>query len=112
MLDFINLDTPLFDADPGVRRADNRQARVRRFLKENIYHRLPLYLRPFLLFFYRYVLRLGFLDGKEGFVYHFNHAFWYRLLESIKIDEARRYIAEHGVDAFKDYVRRTYHLEL
>jgi glycosyltransferase involved in cell wall biosynthesis len=48
---------------------------------------LPLYLRPFLLFFYRYVLRFGFLDGKEGFIFHFLQSFWFRLLVDIKREE-------------------------
>jgi hypothetical protein len=29
---------------------------------------MPLYFRPFALFFYRYFLQLGFLDVKEGFI--------------------------------------------
>jgi glycosyltransferase involved in cell wall biosynthesis len=55
-----------------------------------VWRRLPLYVRPFAYFVYRYVLRLGFLDGKEGFIFHFLHAYWYRLLVDIKIDELRR----------------------
>ena len=47
---------------------------------------MPLYLRPFLYFFYRYFLRLGFLDGKEGAIFHFLHAFWFRLLVDIHLD--------------------------
>jgi len=31
-------------------------------------------LRPLTTFFYNYVLRLGFLDGKEGLLLHINHA--------------------------------------
>lgn len=54
---------------------------------KNIWYHLPLYLRPFLYFFYRYFLRLGFLDGKEGFVFHFFQALWYRLLVDVKLDE-------------------------
>jgi glycosyltransferase involved in cell wall biosynthesis len=54
------------------------------------WRRLPLFVRPFAYFAYRYVLRLGFLDGKEGFIFHFLHAYWYRLLVDIKIDELRR----------------------
>ena len=50
---------------------------------------MPLYVRPFGYFFYRYVLRLGFLDGKEGFIFHFMQAFWYRLLVDINRDELR-----------------------
>ena len=33
------------------------------------------------------VLQLGLLDGKEGFIFHFLHAFWYRLLVDINLDE-------------------------
>jgi glycosyltransferase involved in cell wall biosynthesis len=57
---------------------------------KDIWRRLPLFVRPFVYFTYRYVLRLGFLDGKEGFIFHFLHAYWYRLLVDIKIDELRR----------------------
>ena len=35
-------------------------------------------------------LRLGFLDGKEGFIFHYMQAFWYRLLVDINRDELRR----------------------
>lgn len=52
--------------------------------------RLPLYVRPILYFFYRYFLRLGFLDGKQGFVFHFMQGLWFRLLVDIKLDEARK----------------------
>lgn len=51
------------------------------------WYRLPLYLRPFLYFFYRYIVRLGLLDGKQGFIFHFLQAFWYRLLVDIHLDD-------------------------
>jgi len=51
--------------------------------------RLPLYVRPALLFSYRYFIRLGFLDGKQGFIFHFLQSFWYRLLVDIRLDELR-----------------------
>jgi glycosyltransferase involved in cell wall biosynthesis len=60
-----------------------------RFRKQ-IWYRLPLYFRPLAYFFYRYFVRLGFLDGKEGFTFHFMQAFWYRLLVDINRDEIRR----------------------
>lgn len=49
--------------------------------------RLPLFLRPCLYVAYRYVLRGGFLDGREGFVFHVLQGFWYRLLVDINISE-------------------------
>lgn len=67
------------------------------WLKDRWY-RFPLYLRPFLYFVYRYVFRLGFLDGKEGFIFHFLHAFWYRLLVDIHLDDLRnpKLGSDHG----------------
>lgn len=59
-----------------------------RWLKQ-LWGRLPLFVRPCLYVFYRYVLRLGFLDGKQGFIFHVLQAFWYRLLVDINIDELR-----------------------
>jgi glycosyltransferase involved in cell wall biosynthesis len=56
---------------------------------------MPLFVRPCLYFTYRYVLRLGFLDGREGFVFHVLQAFWYRLLVDINISELR----QHGETA-------------
>ncbi len=57
---------------------------------KSVWYRLPLYVRPALYFFYRYFLRLGFLDGKQGFIFHFLHSFWFRLLVDINLDELRK----------------------
>ena len=55
-----------------------------------LWRSLPLYVRPFLYFFYRYFIRFGFLDGKQGAIFHFLQAFWFRLLVDIKLDEMQR----------------------
>jgi glycosyltransferase involved in cell wall biosynthesis len=59
------------------------------FLK-SLYYRLPLYVRPALYFFYRYVLLLGVLDGKTGLVFHFLQAFWFRLVVDVRLEELLR----------------------
>jgi glycosyltransferase involved in cell wall biosynthesis len=64
---------------------DQRTLRMKK-----LWLRMPLYVRPFLYFFYRYFLRLGFLDGKEGAIFHFMHAFWFRLLVDIHLDDMLR----------------------
>jgi glycosyltransferase involved in cell wall biosynthesis len=64
---------------------------------KNVWYRFPLYMRPFIFFFYRYILRLGFLDGTTGFIYHFLHAFWFRLMVDIKINELRQRLARGEV---------------
>ncbi len=54
------------------------------------YARLPLFWRPLLLFAYRYFLRGGFLDGKEGFLWHILQGFWYRTLADAKVYEVKK----------------------
>ncbi len=72
-------------ADIGGGRTERK-----RYIKENVYYRLPLFLRAFLYFFYRYFFQLGFLDGREGFVFHFLQGLWYRFLIDVKIFEIMR----------------------
>ena len=61
----------------------------RKRLLRKWYGGLPLFVRPVLLFFYRYVLRLGFLDGKEGLIFCVLQTFWFRFLIDAKLLEAR-----------------------
>jgi len=61
----------------------------RRWLKSNVFGRLPLFFRVFAYFFYRYILRLGFLDGVEGLVFHFLQGFWFRFYIDARLWEAQ-----------------------
>jgi hypothetical protein len=65
------------------------QAGQRRWLKANVYARTPLFLRAIAYWFFRYVLKLGFLDGLPGLVFHFNQGLWYRFLVDAKLHELR-----------------------
>lgn len=65
----------------------NRQVRLKQFLKLNVFYRTPRLLRGVLYFLYRYFFRLGFLDGRKGFEFHFFQALWYRTLVDIIIEE-------------------------
>ena len=62
----------------------------RRWLREGVYGRSPLFVRALLYWLYRYVVRLGFLDGPEGFIFHFLQGCWYRYLIDAKIYEWRK----------------------
>lgn len=54
------------------------------------YSKMPLFWRAFGYFCYRYFFKLGFLDGKEGFLWDFFQGFWYRTLVDAKIYEYRK----------------------
>lgn len=60
----------------------------RRWLRD-WYARLPLFVRPALYFLYRYFVRLGFLDGRAGLVFHVLQGFWFRFLVDAFILERR-----------------------
>ncbi|MDB5395217.1 MAG: hypothetical protein JWM91_2723 [Rhodospirillales bacterium] len=51
------------------------------------YNRAPLFLRAFLLFLYRYLFRLGFLDGRPGLIFFVLQTFWFRFLIDAKLYE-------------------------
>ena len=51
------------------------------------YDRAPLFLRAFVLFVYRYVIRLGFLDGRAGLIFFVLQTFWFRFLIDAKLYE-------------------------
>lgn len=70
---------------PSSLRGDLRMQK--RWLKNNLYYRSPLLLRAFMFFIYSYFLRLGFLDGQAGLIYHVLQAFWFRFLTDSKIIE-------------------------
>ena len=61
----------------------------KRFLRR-FYTSAPAFTRPFALFFYRYVVRLGFLDGMEGFIFYVLQTFWFRFLVDAKLYELRK----------------------
>ena len=74
----------------GLQDASNTltsQAARKRWLKSNIYYRLPKFWRVLFFWIYRYFFKMGFLDGIPGLIYHTLHGFWYRFLVDAKLFE-------------------------
>jgi glycosyltransferase involved in cell wall biosynthesis len=90
-IDVLSQRYGLLDRDEALNAASaSRQAGTRRWLKERVYNRLPLWAGPLLYFLYRYVIQLGFLDGRTGTIYHVLQGFWYRYLVACKVYEYDR----------------------
>jgi glycosyltransferase involved in cell wall biosynthesis len=79
---------PAAHLEPGVRR--------RRWLKENVYRRLPLFVRPFGYFAYRYLAQAGFADGAPGLIWNGLQGLWYRFLVDSVIYEVEQRARETG----------------
>ncbi|MEZ7528309.1 glycosyltransferase family 2 protein [Cloacibacterium normanense] len=52
---------------------------------KQFYLKLPLFLRAFVYFCYRYFIKLGLLDGRNGLIWHVLQGFWYQFLVDAKI---------------------------
>jgi glycosyltransferase involved in cell wall biosynthesis len=89
----------------------NFQAGMKRWMKQKVYARLPLGLRALLYFLYRYFLRLGFLDGGQGFAFHFLQGFWYRFLVDVKVHELETLMQVQGL-TLEEAVRREFGYEI
>lgn len=82
--------------DNSLTKSGQHTASVRQ--KKLKYVKLPLFWRAFAFFVYRYFFRLGFLDGKEGFLWHFLQGWWYRTLADAKVYEIKK---QYGFDSNK-----------
>jgi glycosyltransferase involved in cell wall biosynthesis len=97
-VDLLNLEYGFMPHDSIASLGGGNQAGVKRWIKEVVYARLPGGFRSFAYFFYRYVIRFGFLDGKAGAAFHFLQGFWYRYLVDLKVAEVKRYMRDEGVE--------------
>jgi glycosyltransferase involved in cell wall biosynthesis len=52
---------------------------------KGFYLKLPLFYRVFFYFGYRYFIKLGFLDGHKGLIWHLLQGLWYQLLVDVKM---------------------------
>ena len=99
----------------GIARQDEsrvltKEAAAKR-AKKHRYARMPLFWRSFAYFCIRYILKGGFLEGREGFLWHFLQGWWYRTLVDAKIFEIKRAC---GSDRQKimDYIQSRYNINL
>jgi glycosyltransferase involved in cell wall biosynthesis len=110
MIDNLNSQFHFFE-EASLNHFSN-EARLKRAAKTSFYGRMPLIYRALIYFVYRYVFRLGFIDGKTGFLFHLMQGLWYRLLVDIRIMEARAFIQKNGLSEFKTMLDKNYGLKL
>lgn len=67
------------------------QAERKLWIRYKIWNQMPVYIRPFVYYVYRYFFRLGFLDGRTGFIFHLYHGLIYLLIiDSIYIEMKKK----------------------
>jgi hypothetical protein len=96
------------NAKEDSQRHINEQARSKR-MKKHKYAKAPLFWRSFAFFVYRYFFHLGFLDGKEGFLWHFLQGWWYRTLADAKVYEIKKACGKDK-EKIKAYLKEKYNI--
>lgn len=86
------------------------QALIKR-KKKLSYIKKPLFARSFAYFIYRYIFKLGFMEGKQGFLWHFLQGWWYRTLVDAKIFEIKKACGSDK-EKIKEYLKMYYKIEL
>lgn len=109
-VDLLNNIYNFFDYEDIKPKFFGRQLERKRWLKKK-YAQLPLFLRPIIYFNYRYFLKLGFLDGRRGFIWHFLQGFWYRFLVDAKIYDIYR-LAGKDKEQIKRVLKDVYKIDL
>ncbi len=79
--------------------------------KKRRYARQHLFWRSFAYFIYRYFFKMGFIDGKEGFVWHFLQGCWYRTLVDAKVFEINR-VCGTDKEKIKEYLKKNYSIDI
>lgn len=80
-------------------------------LQKQRYASYPLFWRAFGYFIYRYFVKLGFLDGKEGFLWDFLQGWWYRTLVDAKVFEIKKACGTDR-EKIKRYLKEHYNISL
>lgn len=109
--DLLDIEYNLTGAsDEDRNRNITSDARAKRMRKHS-YAKKPLFFRAFAYFCYRYFFRLGFLEGQEGFMWHFFQGLWYRMLVDAKVYEVKKACGTDK-EAIVDYIREKFGIDL
>jgi hypothetical protein len=110
VIDLLDIKYNFADTERVIPKLFGTQEQRKRFLKLK-YASLPLFTRPFAYFLYRYFVKLGFLDGKKGLMWHFLQGLWYRFLVDAKIYEVEFRVGQDK-QAIIEFFRNEYGKDL
>lgn len=79
--------------------------------KKGTYNKLPLFLRSFIYFLFRYIIKGGFLDGKAGFLFAFIQGWWYRTLVDANVLQVHKACGKDK-EKIREYLKKEYGISL
>jgi glycosyltransferase involved in cell wall biosynthesis len=103
----LNLLYGFSQSDSSVFMTSQAQQKRNKKLK---YYSKPLFVRSFIYFLYRYIIKGGWRDGKEGFLFAFIQGWWYRTLVDANIYQIQKK-ARGDKRKVRDILMRDYGIE-
>lgn len=110
-VDLLNLKHQYMKLDTISKLNHTNPSARKRWIKENVYARLPGRVRATLYFLYRFMIRLGFLDAKSGRQFHYLQAYWYRNLVDQHVAEVERFAKTENT-TIPEAIRETLGIDL
>lgn len=75
------------------------------------YAKMPLFWRAFGYFIYRCIVKGGWRDGKEGFLWDFLQGWWYRTLVDAKIFEVKK-ACGNDKEKIREFLKDNYNIDI
>ena len=108
-VDLLDVELGLLGNQQGIAQLTEQAAAKRN--KKHKYAKQPLFWRSFAYFIYRYFFKLGFTEGKQGFMWHFFQGWWYRTFVDAKIWEIKKACGTDK-EKIKAYLKKEYSIEI
>lgn len=107
--ELIDIEFNITGNDSSNRNLSEKTLKKRKLKLE--YAKKPLFWRSFAYFCYRYFYKLGFLEGKEGFLWTFMQGWWYRTMVDAKVFEIKK-ACGNNKEKIVDYLKKNYNITL
>lgn len=107
--ELIDIEFNITGNDSSSRNLSEKTLKKRKLKLE--YAKKPLFWRSFAYFCYRYFFKLGFLEGKEGFLWTFMQGWWYRTMVDAKVFEIKK-ACGNNKEKIVDYLKKNYNIVL
>lgn len=107
--ELIDIEFNITGNDSSSRNLSEKTLKKRKLKLE--YAKKSLFWRSFAYFCYRYFFKLGFLEGKEGFLWTFMQGWWYRTMVDAKVFEIKK-ACGNNKEKIVDYLKKNYNIVL
>lgn len=107
----ILLDAEYHLSDTSKLEKDHGEEVEKKRAQKAKYAKMPLFWRAFGYFIYRYIVKGGWRDGKEGFLWDFLQGWWYRTLVDAKIFEVKK-ACGNDKEKIRKFLKDNYNIDI